>query len=264
MKTLLTIAGFDPSSGAGISADLQVFAAHGHFGTACITALTVQNTLGVFSVHPTPSETITSTLDRLCEDLPPAGIKIGMLPTPASITATAAFLKRVRSERPTVVVLDPVLKSSSGHGLADPCGAESIRQELLPFVDFITPNTDELAALVGRESIHPSQLLAAARELQQLSRGLTVVVTGGHLDPPDDLVVQAQCAPVLIPGEYIESSATHGTGCAYSSALLSRLILRADPVEAARSAKRYVASAIRSAESIGHGKGPLNLLWPLS
>lgn len=138
-----------------------------------------------------------------------------------------------------------------------------MRDELLPLVDYITPNTDELAVLVGSKSVHPSEIPDYARELQQLGRELTVIVTGGHLSPPDDYVMQPHSVPHVVAGEYIGTNATHGTGCAYSAALLSHLLLGADTVQAAESAKKYVRSAMHRAEKIGHGKGPLDLLWPL-
>ncbi len=263
MMTVLTIAGFDPSSGAGISADLKVFAAHGLYGTACITALTVQNTLGVAATHPISADTITATLQNLQGDLPSAGIKIGMLATPEAVSATAAFLREIRQEALVPVVLDPVFKSSSGKHLLNMDGIERLRKELLPIVDWITPNLDETAVLLERDLIAPAEISQAAAKLQRLGTGLTVVVTGGHQIPPNDLVLQPNSLPHVLVGQYIASSAIHGTGCAFSSALLSRLVLGDAPMVAAQAAKEYVATAIRLAGVIGHGHGPLNHLWPL-
>ncbi len=263
MKSVLTIAGFDPSSGAGITADLMVFASHGLFGTACITALTVQNTVGVRSTQPLQPQTVTATLDCLFADLPPLGIKIGVLATAEVVSAVAAFLRRVRCNAPFLVVLDPVLKSSSGCNLLDTCGVDALRSELLPLVDWITPNIDEVGVLLGRRSPGREELAAAAADLQRLGTDLTVVVTGGHLDRPDDLLLQPDGALEVVRGERIQTSSTHGTGCAFSSALLSRLVLGDDPRAAVHGAKQYVAQAMRSALPAGHGKGPLNHLWPL-
>ena len=263
MPNVLTIAGFDPSSGAGVSADLMVFAAHRLFGTACITALTVQNTLGVTATQALSVDSITSTLDCLYADLPPAGVKIGMLATAEIASAVAAFIQRVRRLAPVIVVLDPVIRSSSGRELLEPRGINALRSQLLPHVDWVTPNVDELGLLLGREAPSTEDLPNAAAELQGFGDHLNVVVTSGHLNPPDDLLLQSGSASEILAGERIESSSTHGTGCAFSTALLSRLVMGDDPRAAAQRAKDYVAEAMRSASPIGHGNGPLNHLWPL-
>lgn len=263
MKSVLTIAGFDPSSGAGVTADLMVFAAHELFGTSCITALTVQNTLGVRSTQSTQPETVAATLDCLYADIPPVGIKIGMLATAGIVSAVAAFLRCARRNRQVVAVLDPVLRSSSGSDLLDLHGIDTLRSELLPLVDWITPNVEEVGVLLGHRPPNVQDLGIAAADLQKLGTNLTVVITGGHLEPPDDLLLQANGAPEVIRGERILTSSTHGTGCAFSAALLSRLVLGDDPSAAVRGAKDYVAQAMRSAALLGQGRGPLNHLWPL-
>lgn len=263
MKSVLTIAGFDPSSGAGVTADLMVFAAHDLFGTSCITALTVQNTLGVRATQPTQSETVAATLDCVYADLPPLGIKIGMLATAGVVSVVAAFLTHVRRTAPVVVVLDPVLRSSSGSDLLDSEGIDKLRSEILPLVDWITPNIDEVGVLLGQRLPARKDLGIAAADLQKLGTNLTVVITGGHLESPDDLLLQIDGVLEVVRGERIPTSATHGTGCAFSAALLSRLVLGDNALAAMRGAKGYVAQAMRSAVPLGHGKGPLNHLWPL-
>ncbi len=262
-NTLLSIAGFDPSSGAGIAADLMVFAAHGLFGTSCITALTVQNTLGVAASHVVATDILIATLNNLYADLPPSGIKIGMLGSSANVLAVAAFLSRIRKIAPVTVVLDPVLKSSSGKDLLDQDGVVNMRRHLIPEVDWITPNTAELAVLTGRTLDQPSDLLTAAKELQHLGRELKVVVTGGHSDPPNDTLLQPGAEAEVFEGKYVSSTSTHGTGCAFSTALLSRLMLGDSPSEATEAAKRYVAGAIHSATPRGSGAGPVDHLWAL-
>src|ERR1700677_1518805 len=136
MRTVLTIAGFDPSSGAGVTADLMVFAAHGLFGVSCVTALTVQSTVGVMATDPIAAEVVRSTLDCLQADLPAAGIKIGMLSTASNVATVADFLTELRGLHGqgtrVPVVLDPVLRSSSGRELLDPEGVTSLRERLLP------------------------------------------------------------------------------------------------------------------------------------
>jgi hydroxymethylpyrimidine/phosphomethylpyrimidine kinase len=270
MQTVLTIAGFDPSSGAGVTADLMVFAAHGLYGTSCVTGLTVQSTVGVRSTTAVSAEVVKATLDCLVSDLPPAGIKIGMLTTAETVAAVAEFLAGFRDEETRVpVVLDPVLRSSSGRELLDAEGVAAMRESLLPLVDWVTPNLEELGVLTGREVRRREDMPEAAHALQEMGWELNVLATGGHLNPPDDLLVPAGLpAPaegemVWLAGEQMVSRSTHGTGCAFSSALLSRVVLGDGARDAAVAAKRYVAEAIRTAETMGKGIGPMNLLWPL-
>jgi len=264
MQTVLTIAGFDPSSGAGVTADLMVFAAHGLFGTSCITALTVQSTLGVRTTAPVSAEIVHDTLDCPQSDLPLEGIKIGMLATAANVAMVAEFLEMLRTVgRRVPVVLDPVMRSSSGRELLDAQGVALMRRRLLPVVDWVTPNLEELGVLTGHSVTRREEMLDAARVLQTMGEGLNVLATGGHLDPPDDLLLLDGGEVVCLTGEKIVSESTHGTGCAFSSALLSRIVL-GDPVkESAMRAKMYVAEAIRTAVPMGHGVGPVNHLWPL-
>jgi hydroxymethylpyrimidine/phosphomethylpyrimidine kinase len=262
-QTVLTIAGFDPSSGAGVTADLMVFAAHGLFGTACITALTVQSTVGVRSMEPVRAELVKATLDCLVDDLPPMGVKIGMLATEATVRVVAEFVGELRrGERRVPVVLDPVVRASSGRELLDAGGVEALRKQLLPVVDWVTPNLEELGVLTGRTVRRREDVLDAARALAEMGGGVNVVATGGHLIPPNDLVLAGDEA-VLLEGEQIVSRSTHGTGCSFSSALLSRLVLGDSEKDAARLAKQYVTEAIRTARAMGRGLGPVNHLWPL-
>jgi hydroxymethylpyrimidine/phosphomethylpyrimidine kinase len=264
MKCVLTIAGYDPSSGAGVTADLMVFAAHGLFGTSCITGLTVQSTVGVLATHPVDFKIVRESLNYLHEDLPAEGIKIGMLGTAVVVAAVADFLARLRAQGSRVpVVLDPVLRSSSGRELLDAEGMVLLRERLLPLVDWVTPNLYELGRLCGRPVSLREKVPGAARTLQQGIAGLNVLVTGGDLDKPDDCVVTASGEVRWLAGEKIQSRSTHGTGCALSSALLSRLVLGDKDFEAALAAKKYVAEAIRRAEPMGRGKGPLAHLWPM-
>lgn len=265
MKTVLTIAGFDPSSGAGVTADLMVFAAHGLFGTSAITALTIQSTKGVVDTVPVEAGTLRATLDCLEEDLPPVGIKIGMLATAENAAVVADYLEGLREqERRLIVVLDPVIRSSSGRELLDRRGIDLLSERLIPLVDFITPNLDELAQLTGFTVATREDVEAAALRLAERNSKLNVLATAGHLDPPDDFLLMAGDEGMWFQGIHVETTSTHGTGCALSSALLSRLVSGDGAVEACRAAKEYVAQGLRSAVRIGHGRGPLNLLWTLS
>ncbi len=240
----------------------MVFAAHGLFGISCITGLTVQSTIGVMATQAVDAEIVRATLDCLQADLPAAGIKIGMLASAATVLAVAEFLEE-RHGQGVTIVLDPVLRSSSGRELLEPAGVELVRERLLPLVDWVTPNLEELGMLSGRAVVNGEDVAEAARVLQGFYPGLNVFATGGHLNPPDDLVLTAEGESRWLRGELIESRSTHGTGCALSSALLSRLMLGDDAFSAALAAKRYVAEAIRSAPPLGRGHGPVNHLWPL-
>jgi hydroxymethylpyrimidine/phosphomethylpyrimidine kinase len=276
MQTVLTIAGFDPSSGAGVTADLMVFAAHSLFGTACITALTVQSTLGVRCPPPTTPPVLRATLDCLEQDLPPAGIKIGMLAAKDNTFVICDYLEKHqqkhwhRSEVWLPVVLDPVLRSTSGRELLEPAAVTLLRDRLLPQIDWITPNLAELAVLSGVEVATRDDLPRACRALQTRTdqspdgHRLGVFATGGHLDPPDDYLLLPTGQGLWLPGERVVTRSTHGTGCALSSAFLSRLVLGDTPQQAAQAAKLYVANALRSAVQVGTGTGPMNHLWGLS
>jgi hydroxymethylpyrimidine/phosphomethylpyrimidine kinase len=263
IKTLLTVAGFDPSSGAGITADLAVMSAHGYFGTAALTALTVQSTLGVQASQPVDADFLNKTLDCLTEDLAPAGVKIGMLASAENVRAVATYIRKLLFGPVKVsVILDPVLRSSSGAELLDGAGLRALRDELLPLVDWVTPNTEELGVLLGCDLTTESEVEAAARELSGHGRGLNVIATGGDRKANDFLWL-AEGRGEWLRGEKIVTTSTHGTGCAFSTALLCRIADGHSGLEAAIAAKEYVAEAIRRAPKIGHGRGPLNLLWPL-
>jgi hydroxymethylpyrimidine/phosphomethylpyrimidine kinase len=268
----LTIAGFDPSSGAGITADLKTFSAFGIYGVACISALTVQSTLGVRAVEPLPANLVRETLQCLAEDVTLSGIKIGMLGSSLVAREVASFLAAqsgtIARER---VVLDPVLHSSSGASLLDLDGVRVMREALLPRVGWITPNTVELAILTGADStaggeLRQEQVPAAAARLKEIAArqgngDLNVLVTGGHLGRPDDFLLAASGEQSWLPGEKVVTNATHGTGCAFSSALLCGLISSLGSLEAAAGAKAYVTEALRSAYPVGKGKGPMNHLY---
>ncbi len=262
---VLSIAGFDPSSGAGVTADLKVFAAFGLYGMACVTALTVQSTQGVGAVEPVREETVAETLQMLAADVDFAGVKIGMLATAGACRVAAEFLE-ARPEM--LVVLDPVLESSSGRELLDAEGLRCLRDRLLPRVDWITPNLAELAVLTGRVVRRREQVPEAAERLRGLgaecgNERLHILVTGGHLERPEDYLLAAGASGRWISGERVETRATHGTGCAFSSALLSCLMQGDEPESAAIRAKAYVTEALRAAYPVGRGRGPMHHLFAL-
>lgn len=256
LPVILTVGGFDPSSGAGISADLKVFWNHGFFGVSAITALTVQSTQGVTAVEPVSGRLLRQTLDCLAVDLPLVGVKIGMLATAENVTSLAGWLREVGVPR-TQVVLDPVIRSSSGAELLTTAGVEKLRTELLPLVGWVTPNVEELAVLTRQPPAEHGAVPGQARLLQEMAGGVNVAVTGGHLEPPDDWLLTAQGGEQWFPGTRIATTSTHGTGCAFSSALLCRLVLGDGPAEAVAGAKAWVARALETAVPIGKGRGPV-------
>jgi len=258
----LAIAGFDPSSGAGITADLKVFAAHGVYGLAAITALTVQSTQGVRRVDPISPEILRQTLDCLAEDMEIAGIKIGMLATEGVVKAVSDYL--TESGVPAArIVLDPILKSSSGNELLSEEGRNRLKSDLLSRVGWVTPNLDELAILTGEPVSSREAVPEAAARLADRYPALNIVVTCGHLDPPDDFLRTLDGSEQWFPGQRIETSATHGTGCAFSSALLARLLAGDPPNQAVFAAKSYVREAMKAAKPVGKGRGPLHHLYKL-
>jgi hydroxymethylpyrimidine/phosphomethylpyrimidine kinase len=275
VRTLLTIAGHDPSSGAGITADLQTFAAHRLFGTSAITALTVQSTQGVAEVQAVDPAFLRRALDHLAADLPPAGIKIGMLGSSEIVASVAGFLASVHpaegkssagNQPPSAlpIVLDPILRATSGADLLPPDALETLHQQLLPQVTWITPNWSELSALTAQPVETLAQAEAATHALAEKHPHLHIVTTAGDHAQPTDLLRLPSGDIHRFAGEHIESTSTHGTGCAFSSALLCLLVLRDTPIEAVRGAKHFVTEAIRNAPNLGQGKGPLNLFGHLS
>ena len=263
----LTIAGFDPSSGAGITADLQTFAAHGLFGTSAITALTVQSTQSVAAIQPLPASTLRRTLNHLTADLPPAGVKIGMLGTLEIVREVADFLQEMdedNADKPLIpFILDPVLQSSSGTWLIDAEGLEHLREHLLDRVSWITPNWRELALLSGAPVEDRPTAEWAMNLLGELHPHLNILATGGDQVAPTDLLRTSAGEIHAFSGNRVETTSTHGTGCAFSSALLSRFILGDTAHAAITAAKSYVEGALRHAPGLGSGRGPMDLLWPL-
>jgi len=257
---VLTIAGFDPSSGAGVTADLKTIAAHACYGVACITALTVQSTRGVRKVQPIQDRMVNETLEELAADFKIAAVHIGMLGSQAVTEAVADFLSVHCFAN---VVLDPVLRSSSGTELLDPTGLKSLTEKLLPLAAVITPNLDEAAALSGLLVTSVEGMRAAARQLHQLG-AKAIVVTGGHLERPVDVLSVMEgdgLTQLEFAGERQETRSTHGTGCAFSSALACQLAYGKSLIEAAPLAKAYVEAAIANAYPLGAGVGPVNHLY---
>jgi len=259
-KVVLTIAGFDPSSGAGVTADVKTIAAHGCYGVACITALTVQSTSGVRRVEPCRADLVAETLAELAVDLKIAAVRIGMLGSSKVGGAVADFLERTQLPN---VVLDPILQSSSGADLIDPAGARVLAERLLPLAAVVTPNLAEAAALTGLPVANLEQMRAAATRLHEAGAA-NVVVTGGHLDKAIDLLSFKTGRGIeqeVFKAERQRSNSTHGTGCAFATAMACHLALDRGLPEAVLLSKAYVLAAIAKAHPLGRGIGPVHHLY---
>jgi hydroxymethylpyrimidine/phosphomethylpyrimidine kinase len=261
---VMTIAGFDPSSGAGITADIKTIAAHGCYGVACITAMTVQSTTGVRRVDAVDAALVFETLEELAADMPISAVHIGMLGTAKVASAVIDFLsRRTGKARLPNVVLDPILKSSSGADLLDASGAELLVEKLIPLADVITPNIDEASALTGLKVSNLDEMKAAAAKLHDMG-STSVVITGGHLDKAIDLlsfVTKRGVESEVFKAERQRSNSTHGTGCAFATAIACHLALERGLPEATLLAKTYVTAAITAGHPLGRGTGPLHHLY---
>lgn len=262
---VLSVAGFDPSSGAGITADIKTAAAHGCYAVTCPSALTVQSSQGVFEVRPVDPGLVAKTLSVLAEDLEIAAVRVGMLGSASVADAVASTLRGLGLRN---IVVDPVLCSSSGAALLDDSGLQLLKREFLPLADVLTPNFDEAAALAGIEAA-PAQgpweevlswLRLAAGKLHSLG-GRSILITGGHLPDTNDYLSYSEdeaLREAIFPGAHIESRSTHGTGCALAMSIACHLALGRQLPEAVKAAKAYVAKAINAAYPLGKGIGPLN------
>jgi hydroxymethylpyrimidine/phosphomethylpyrimidine kinase len=262
---VLSIAGYDPSSGAGVTADIKTAAAQGCYAVTCITALTVQSGQGVFEVRSLDPDFVHRTLSALAEDLDIAAIRVGMLGSAAVASTVATFLRGMKLHN---VVIDPVLRSSSGVALLDEPGLQVLRQELLPLADLITPNVDEASALAETnpepvsllwDDILPGLRATATRLCELGSRA--VVITGGDLPEANDYLsyfANGRVQEEVLPGMHIESGSTHGTGCAFATCVACQLALGKELPHAVRVAKQYVRKAVEMAYSLGKGIGPVN------
>jgi hydroxymethylpyrimidine/phosphomethylpyrimidine kinase len=254
---LLTIAGFDPSCGAGVAADLKTFAAHNCYGVAAVTALTIQSTLGARAVHAIPSATLRAQLDALVEDVSVAAVKIGMLANRANAAVVADFLD---ARKFVHVVLDPVSRPTAGSAeLLDAAGLKFVRDELLRRASVITPNIPEAEFLTGLEVKDLQGMKAAGKKLIEMG-ARAVIVTGGHLDKPIDVLCEGNDVDVF-GGEHVKSLNTHGSGCTFSSAIAAQLASGLQLRQAVILAKAYVTKAIEKSYQIGKGAGPLNQLF---
>ncbi|HEY9291654.1 MAG TPA: bifunctional hydroxymethylpyrimidine kinase/phosphomethylpyrimidine kinase [Microlunatus sp.] len=266
---MLSIAGSDPSGGAGIQADLKTATARGVYGAAVITSLTVQNTRGVSGIHPVPPQFVADQISAVLADLGVGAIKIGMLATAEIAAAVAEVLRRHPGP---AIVLDPVMIATSGDRLVTSDVTAVIKEQLLPLSTVITPNLPETGTLLDRRPpTSVAEMSQAAQELRALGVG-AVLVKGGHLDqrlqtePDQDVTIDvlADDAGVInFAAPYVDTPNTHGTGCTLSSAIASALAGGSELRPAVESAKAYLTGALRAGadQHIGSGSGPVDHLW---
>jgi hydroxymethylpyrimidine/phosphomethylpyrimidine kinase len=255
MRIALTIAGSDSGGGAGIQADLKTFQRFGVFGTSVLTAVTAQNTLGVVGWEAVPIDLITAQLDAVVSDLRPAAVKSGMLADAAVVHAVASG---IRLHGLTPYVLDPVMAATSGDPLLEREAITTIREELIPLAELVTPNTVEAAILTGKAVRTVAAMERAARELVDGAGARAALVKGGHLEGDEVVDVLFDGTIHLVRHARITTTSTHGTGCTLSSAITARLALGDAIHDAVRTAIDYVHRAISTAPGLGSGHGPVN------
>jgi len=256
---VMTIAGFDPSGGAGVLADIKTISAFGCYGVAVITSITFQNTEQVVGVQHQSAEAVRRQLAALFDDFETAAVKTGMLP---SVEIVQEVTDAIKAQAIRTVVVDPVLRSSSGHKLADELAIGATVKHLFPLASLVTPNAAEANRITKIETLDKYGIERAAQAILN-SGAKAVLITGGDAgsDQSSDLLVDSEGAAVY-EGERIKSRHTHGTGCTFASAIACLLARGRSLRESVPIAKRYVAEAIRNAPALGRGHGPLNHLPP--
>lgn len=256
---VLTIAGSDSGGGAGIQADIKAISATGSYACSVITAVTSQNTLGVSAIHPIPVEHIESQLDSVFTDLNVVAVKVGMLADANIITMVA---RKIRQYKPKYLVVDPVMVATSGDPLLAQSAVATLKEQLLPLADLVTPNLPESAALVGGEIPQNEQQMAEMVESLRALGAKAVLLKGGHLDEVEnssDLLIEQQSYD-LLSAKRIKTTNTHGTGCTLSSAIASYLAQGNRLHKAVYLGKQYISQAISYADElkVGSGHGPVH------
>jgi hydroxymethylpyrimidine/phosphomethylpyrimidine kinase len=260
MKTVLIIAGSDPGAGAGLQQDLKVTTLLGTYGLTVVTALTVQNSLGVQAVHPVAPEVVDAQLQAVFSDFPVAAVKVGMLADPEIVRTVA---RRLIEYRPPYLVVDPVLAASSGGALLEPAGVAVLKEEIFPLTYLLTPNAPEAALLAGMEVNTPGELEEAARRLQKTGPQW-VLAKGGHLPgEPVDVLTDGINAYHL-RGPRLNAPHGHGSGCALAAGVAAHLARGLTLPEAVQEARTLVAQALRWGLALGRGRGPVNPYAPFA
>ncbi|MGB5823521.1 MAG: bifunctional hydroxymethylpyrimidine kinase/phosphomethylpyrimidine kinase [Proteocatella sp.] len=254
MKKILTIAGSDCSGGAGIQADIKTITAHKMYAMSAITALTAQNTTGVFGVMDLTPEFVSMQLDCIFKDIYPDAVKIGMV---SNIKIIETIVDKLREYNVENIVVDPVMISTSGSKLLDDDAIGAVITKLIPIAKVITPNIPEAEMLSGMKIRTLDDMVKSAFEISKMLSG-SVLIKGGHLeDSADDLIFHENHA-IWIKGERVRNPNTHGTGCTLSSAIACNLAKGLSVKESVVNAKAYITGALLDGLNLGNGSGPLN------
>ncbi len=254
MKTALTIAGSDSSGGAGIQADIKTMLANGVYAMSAITALTAQNTTGVSAILNTTPDFLAAQLDSIFTDIRPDAVKIGMVSESALIRVIAEKLRQYHAEN---IVVDPVMVATSGARLISPDAIETLKAELFPLADILTPNIPETEELTGCSVKSTEDMVAAAEKISETYH-CAVLCKGGHnLNDANDLLVSGKTEKWFY-GQRINNPNTHGTGCTLSSAIASNLAKGYDLETSVFRAKKYISGALSAMLDLGKGSGPMD------
>lgn len=254
---VLTIAGSDCSGGAGIQADLKTFAAHKCYGMSVITALTAQNTTGVYGIENCSVNFIESQIDCVFTDIVPNAVKIGMV---SSVDIIKSIAGKLEFYKPGHVVIDPVMVSTSGSKLLQSDAIKALCEELLPHATIITPNLSEAELLCGFSISSSEEMIKAAKEISKFYKG-HILIKGGHLAGSANDLLYTNGDVVWFEGERVENDNTHGTGCTLSSAIASHLAMGYDVTESVKKSKEYITGALRDNMNLGLSSGPLNHMY---
>lgn len=264
-KICLTIAGLDPSGGAGIVADVKTFLRFGCFPAAAISSVTFQNTTGVFGAEHQTADSVRKQVEAVLDDYDVAAIKTGMLPTREIIETVADIIAERKLKN---VVVDPVVRSTSGFDLIDDVALTTLIERLFPLADLITPNIPEAERIAKMDITSSADIKRAAPIIQGLGAS-NVLIKGGHMVNAECRVQSAESKAedylfvgdelVIVEAEFIETTATHGTGCTLAAAITANLALGRDLNDSVSISKEFVTEAIKTAPNIGRGNSPINV-----
>jgi hydroxymethylpyrimidine/phosphomethylpyrimidine kinase len=259
IPAVLSIAGSDSSGGAGIQADIKTITAHQLFAETAITALTDQNTTGVYGVVETEPAFVSAQIETVFDDIRPDAVKIGMVGSPDVVDAIADSLTKVKARN---IVLDPVMVATSGSVLMADAAVDELTSRLLPLADIVTPNIPEAEVLAQVDISNDSTMAYAARTIQEKMGAGWVLVKGGHLfDSADDLLLTEHGREVWLRQKRIDTPNTHGTGCTLSSAIACGLAQGYEMQASVAKAKAYLVGALEHDHQMGKSNGPLNHMW---
>lgn len=259
MKKVLTIAGSDSSGGAGIQADLKTFSAHGVYGMSVITAVTAQNTQGVFAVEDISRNVIAKQIEAIFDDIEVDGVKIGMV---SQVQTIEVIAEQLRHYLPEIIVLDPVMVSKSGFHLLNPLAEATLIKELLPMATIVTPNIPEAEVMTNMSIRTLKQMEESAKAIYQMG-AKNILLKGGHLEHESTDILYDGREFNYFSSPRIETKNTHGTGCTLSSAITANLALGYTLSQAVSLAKEYITIAIHHSLSIGKGVGPTHHFYSL-